>query len=120
MDGKNMIMRKVFSVLMLFLLSGCVTEAGYQKIVNSWMGSNKLNLIDSWGVPTSSYKVDDSTEYFSYVETSISSDSYGNIYNYKCQTTFTITDDVVTSWKYEGNKCRACDDGFWGTVCKYW
>ena len=116
----NMIMRKIFYVLMLFLLSACATETGYQKVVDSWMGSSKINLINTWGIPTNNYKADEHTEYFSYVETSISTDSYGNIYNWKCQTTFTITDDVVTSWKYEGYKCRACDDGFLGTMCKYW
>ena len=113
----NMIMRKIFYVLMLFLLSACATETGYQKVVDSWMGSSKINLINTWGIPTNNYKADEHTEYFSYVETSISTDSYGNIYNWKCQTTFTITDDVVTSWKYEGYKCRACDDGFFGYMC---
>ncbi len=43
-----MIMRRVFTVLILFLLSGCATEAGYQKIVDSWMGASKINLIDTW------------------------------------------------------------------------
>lgn len=76
-----MIMRRVFTVLILFLLSGCATEAGYQKIVDSWMGASKINLIDTWWVPTSNYKADEHTEYFSYVETSVSSDNYGNIYN---------------------------------------
>lgn len=112
-------MRNILCIMLIVLLSGCATEAGYQKIVNSWMGSDKHDLIEKWGVPTNNYKEDEHTEYFSYVETSVSSDSSGNIYNWKCDTTFTITDDKVTSWKYNGNKCRACDDGFWGTLCKY-
>lgn len=113
-------MKEYIICLMILLLSGCATESGYKRIVDSWMGSSKDNLIDTWGVPTNNYKADKHTEYFSYIDTSISSDGSGNIYNWKCETTFTITDDVVTSWKYKGNKCRACEDGFWGTLCKYW
>ena len=100
---------KKFYLFLLVLLSGCATSEGYNRILNTWLDSDKQNLLESWGVPTSTYKLNDHIEYFSYLRTSISSID-GNVYSLKY--------DKITSWKYDGNNCEACNEDFWGSLCK--
>ena len=45
---------RAFLVLSL-VLSGCATTANYEKILNSWVGSNVDNLVMRWGPPGNSY-----------------------------------------------------------------
>ncbi|WP_220427418.1 hypothetical protein, partial [Klebsiella pneumoniae] len=45
------------ALLITFFLSGCATEAGYQRVLNSWMGSTDVSLIQSWGPPQQSYEL---------------------------------------------------------------
>lgn len=108
---------KKYILLLFLLLSGCATSEGYNRMLNTWLDSDKQNLIETWGVPTSTYKLNDHIEYFSYLRTSVSSLD-GTVYNLKCETTFTIKDNKVASWKYNGNNCEACNEGFWGSLCK--
>ena len=110
-------MKKLYLFLFLFLLLGCATSEGYNRRLNTWLDSDKQNLIETWGVPTSTYKLNDHIEYLSYLRTSISSIN-GDIYNWKFETTFTVEDNKITSWKYTGNSCEACNEGFWGTLCE--
>lgn len=100
------------------LLSACATPDGYERILNTWLNSDKQNLIETWGIPTNTYKLNDNIEYFSYLKTSISSIN-GDVYNWKCETTFTIEDNKVVSWKYNGNSCEACDEDVFGSLCKF-
>lgn len=104
-------------IFLFVLLSGCATSEGYNRILNTWLDSDKQNLIETWGVPTNTYRLNDHIEYLSYLRTSISSVD-GNIYNWKCETTFTVEDNKITSWKYNGNNCEACNEDFWGVLCK--
>ena len=46
--------QKTLAVLLVFL-SGCATTANYEKMLNSWVGSNVDNLVMRWGPPTNSY-----------------------------------------------------------------
>lgn len=75
-------LKKIFVVFSIFIVSGCATSEGYNRILNTWLNSDKQNLIETWGVPTSTYKMDDHIEYLSYSRTSISSIN-GNVYNWK-------------------------------------
>ena len=43
------------AIITLFALAGCATTAGYEKILNSWVGSNVDNLVMRWGPPGNSY-----------------------------------------------------------------
>ena len=72
-------MKKLY-LLLFVLLSGCATSEGYNRILNTWLNSDKQNLIETWGVPTSTYKMNDHIEYLRYSRTSISSIN-GNVYN---------------------------------------
>ena len=44
--------KKIFIALFLFIISGCATSEGYNRILNTWLDSDKQNLIETWGVPT--------------------------------------------------------------------
>lgn len=48
-----------YLILVLLLLAGCATTAGYEKILNSWVGDNVDHLVSSWGPPASSYQLSD-------------------------------------------------------------
>lgn len=100
-------MKKLITILSLVLLiAGCATEEKYQAVLNTWMGSTKSNLVNTWGVPSSSYKVDEHEELIAYNRSVSGFNQYGS-YNYYCTTTFTIRDDEVVNWKYSGNSCVA-------------
>lgn len=45
--------------MFVLLLTGCATTAGYEKILNSWVGDNADHLVSSWGPPASSYQLTD-------------------------------------------------------------
>ena len=40
-----------------FVLGGCETTANYEKVLQSWVGSNVDNLVMRWGPPANSYPV---------------------------------------------------------------
>lgn len=44
-------------VILAVLLSGCATKANYEKVLDSWIGSNADNLVMKWGPPASSYSL---------------------------------------------------------------
>jgi hypothetical protein len=43
-----------FLILVLLLLAGCATTAGYEKVLNTWVGQSADRLISSWGAPANS------------------------------------------------------------------
>lgn len=100
---------KNFGVMILcisLILSGCATTAGYQKIVDSWMGAEENKLIESWGVPDNVYQLNETDKVFTYKESSQAILS-GSVVTYSCETYFTVRDGVVVDWKFKGNKCNA-------------
>lgn len=98
-------------------LAGCATTAGYEKILQSWVGADADRLVASWGAPAQTYSMSNGklltfvsdqgasgfTQYNPYLnmsQTSVQS-------NY-CKTTFEIDSlNTVKSWRWEGNTCRA-------------
>lgn len=117
-------MKKFYIILALVFITACATEAKYENNLNSMVGFNKRDLIDAWGPPAKTYKLDNKTEYLTY-ETSTSSyvpgtsrtsllgdtayTNYNNGYmmNYTCSTTFTLENGIVSSWRHSGNNCVA-------------
>lgn len=60
-------MRRIILITLVAVVSaGCATTAGYEKILNSWVGSSESNLISSWGPPQSTYVLDDGGKVLSY------------------------------------------------------
>lgn len=122
-----------FFILSL-LISGCATTAGYEKILNSWIGASEDQLITQWGVPDMVYQNNDK-KYFVYskqnssyvpgtaptyystynsftgtITTTPVGGTSGYIMNYYCKTTFTVDNGVITNWRWQGNSCKAYEE----------
>ena len=97
-----------FSVIMI--LYGCASQDTYQAALRSWIGSNKSELMKSWGQPAKSYSQGSST-YLIYNKSGPSSGDMGFkeqvIEIGSCTTTFQVVDDIVISSSFEGQNCRA-------------
>lgn len=130
---------RVFGSIMAvaLVMSGCATTAGYEKLLNEWLGKEESSLVSSWGPPQGLYVSPDGHRILTYVDertlvipgytapstTYVTGQSFGNTfsgiattYNYsvppsamqfRCQTNFTIREGRVVSWSYKGNRCRA-------------
>ncbi len=117
-------------LIALFGLGACATESKYKENLNSWMGQREGSLIASWGPPDSVYTSDTNTKYLTYnrqqstyvpgvaptYQTHCSfgvctTDAIGGSDPYmidsRCKTTFTVAGGMISSWRYEGNACRA-------------
>ncbi len=111
--------------------SCCNTEA-YEAQLQTWVNRSKADLVSYWGPPEQEYSVDGSTKVLVYRKVSThfspgrpaswterkeynknyketrhtydpgSPDSY---YNTECKTLFTLKNNKVISWKYEGEDC---------------
>lgn len=47
------------SVSLALFLTACATTAGYEAVLNTWVGSTDSNLIDAWGPPDNTYTMSD-------------------------------------------------------------
>ena len=94
-------MKKIIFLLPLILL-GCATQEKYHAQLDTWKGRTKADLVLEWGVPTDKYKADKTLELLEYKK---SQTIYGG--RYECKTTFIIKNNIVDSWKTEGNYCRS-------------
>jgi hypothetical protein len=111
------------------LLGACATEAKYQQVLNTWLGSNETPLVEQWGPPDRIYELE-GNKYITYVRgrtvylpgeapssqtTFIGNTAYTNavggmppmMINQSTVTTFTIKDGKITDWRYEGNSCKS-------------
>jgi hypothetical protein len=52
-------MKIVVLMMTISLFFGCATTANYEKILQSWVGSNIDQLVSAWGPPHSSYTLSD-------------------------------------------------------------
>lgn len=105
-------MKKII-LLSLMFISACGSlwnpnvypeENQYEAMLNTWTGKTKSNLLKTWGVPTSTYKINKHEEMIAFERTNNGFTQYGS-YNYFCVTTFTLKDGKVTHWNYRGNSC---------------
>ncbi|QDH14276.1 hypothetical protein E3E12_01335 [Formicincola oecophyllae] len=112
------------------LASACAAPALQNaQVLNSMVGQSELKLIETFGVPNSSYQVGGHTFLaYSATITDYTSDgpgwgwgwgggpwgywdgpgwgwSGGYATTYSCSTTFDITNNIVISWKMRGNGC---------------
>lgn len=121
--------RRFLVVLLLGLLLGCVTTANYEAILQSWVGKPEIDLLHSWGPPSSVYEsggikfltYDKSSQAYipgtapSYQSTVVGNTVYthsvggspGYAISQNCRTTFELSSGLVTSWRWDGNACKA-------------
>lgn len=111
------------------LLSACATTAEYERILNSWVGVQEIDLVRTWGPPIQAYEtggrkfivyesrrnvfipgtaptyqtnVVGNTAY----TTAVGGSPAMNI-GRSCVTTFELDGAKVVSWTYKGNDCKA-------------
>lgn len=115
-------MKKYLFLLLILTLTGCATEAKYRAKLNTYFGFSAKELIDAWGPPDSTYKLNPQTEYFTYnnsrnvyIPASSTTNVFGNTLttdyyggyteNLNCKTTFTLENGTVTDYHFQGNDC---------------
>lgn len=113
----------------VFSLAGCATTEGYERILRSFVGQSEQTLVRSWGAPDGAYE-SSGTKFLTYrrraqvmvpgVPPTYQTTYIGNtaytqpvggtspfMVNKSCITTFEVVGGVVTSWRWEGNACKA-------------
>ncbi len=122
-------MNKSLALVVAVSLSACATQAGYKRVVESWLGAPEHKLIASWGAPQRNYR----SGGFSYLTYSNSrtvsvpgqapsfqttyignvaftqpvGGSPGFVVEEQCETTFTVKDGIVHSYSFAGSGCKA-------------
>jgi len=51
--------RKILSTILAVIIAGCATSANYEKVLNTWVGSNADQLVQTWGPPQRTYNLSD-------------------------------------------------------------
>jgi hypothetical protein len=122
-------MKKFLWFVVVLIFSGCATTANYEKILNSWIGSEEVDLIRKWGPPQQSYESggrkflvysSQRNVYMPgtaprYQTTYIGNTAYTNQvggtpgYNIgmTCTTTFELVNNKIVTWQWRGNDCKA-------------
>ena len=116
-------------VILAAALTACATTAGFEKILNSWVGAEEIDLVRRWGPPVQSYEVG-GRKFIVYTsqrnvhlpgmdptyETTVVGDTaYTNVIggsppmniDMSCTTTFELEGSRIVSWSYRGNDCKA-------------
>lgn len=121
--------RALIAVLVIALLSGCATSAKYNAILDTWMGHDVNELVNSWGYPQNSFKAPNGNTVYVYGSSGsytmptqtnttynvVGNTVYGNSYttggqtlNFWCRTFFEVNDqNIIVNWRWEGNNCKA-------------
>lgn len=92
---------KITISLAIFSLYSCTSYK--ETIMQPWVGAPKKELIVKWGYPQSAndlVKIDDSITVYSY-----RSYREGPTGRFPCVVSFTIKNETVISYKYEGSNC---------------
>ncbi len=122
-------LRYLLLLPLLVVLSACATTAGYEKMLNSWLGAQEIDLVRSWGPPVQSYELD-GHKFIVYVSQRVvhypgteptfhTTIRDGKAYTTaiggsppmtvgsSCTTTFEIAESKIISWSHQGDDCRA-------------
>jgi len=89
-----------FLLIILLLTTTLNISAGYKKnIMEPWMDATRAELTAAWGYPQAAgdhFKLNDKTTIYTY---------RSNRNNVSCVISFTIRNDIVVGYKYEGGNC---------------
>lgn len=105
-------------VALALAIVGCATTGKYEKVLESWIGSDVNTLIASWGPPSNEYVMPSGGKMYTWLwvggsQVVANYNQYLNMVTarsvtYWCKTTFTVTPSgVVQNWRWEGNACRS-------------
>lgn len=102
----------VAAVVVTLAVAGCATTRGYERLLDSWTGSDVNRLIQNWGAPAETYTMPDgATMYTWFFDDGAVAMPIGNMaYAVRryCKTTFMVSAyGIIERWRYEGNTCRA-------------
>jgi hypothetical protein len=122
-------MFRCFAIVSLVALSACATTAGYEKVLNSWVGAQEIDLVRSWGPPAQAYEAGGRkfivyasrrNVYLPGVAPTYQTNVIGNTAHttavggspamnvgMSCMTTFELDGSRVASWSHKGNDCKA-------------
>lgn len=98
---------RIFILCGGLLLAGCASVAGYQNMLQSWVGSPESRLLANWGVPTSIVNEGavQLLTYFKQEGVYVTGYYGGWAHPLFCTTTFTINKGVVINAQFRGNEC---------------
>ncbi len=122
-------LRIAFLVAATLLLSACATEAKYGKKLDTWVGSNEIDLVRAWGPPQQSYESGGS-KFLTYSNSrqafipgtpaTATTNIYGNTaftninpgmaaqsFDLSCATTFEVQNLKIVKWTWRGNDCTS-------------
>jgi hypothetical protein len=93
--------KKIIFFISIFSISSCAVYE--QKIMQPWVGASKKELIEKWGYPQSVndlIKISERISVYSYR-------SFREGFNgpAPCVVSFTIEEESVVAYKYEGSNC---------------
>ena len=86
---QNIFMKKLLIPLVAIMISACASRS-----LNTWIGKSEDQLVSSWGIPTSTYKLKNGSKLIEYRLTNL------------CTYTFTVkANGIVTKWRPKGGGC---------------
>jgi hypothetical protein len=122
-------LRNIVFIILVVLISACATTAKYEAILNTWVGHDVNELVNSWGYPQNSFKAPNGNTVYVYgssgsytmpTQTNTTHNVIGNtVYsnstttggqtlNFWCRTYFEVDDsNKIVTWRWEGNRCTA-------------
>jgi uncharacterized lipoprotein len=118
-NHKINLIRIIFIIISLTILSGCASVANYKKAVDTWNGHSAKRLIATWGYPDNMIKSPDDQNVYIYnnsvAGTFYRADCHGqnckplsSITN--CSTWFKLNDqDIITQVTFRGPGCKYGD-----------
>lgn len=118
-------------VILPIFISACATTKKYEAVLNSWMGSDVNNLINSWGYPQGTFDAPNGNKVYVYsrggsvrmpqtYQTTANVYGYGNMaygtattnvyggqtLHFWCNTFFEVdSSQRIVRWRWEGNNC---------------
>lgn len=104
---------KISIIFILLSIAGCATTANYEKILQTYVGHDADELVTNWGPPANSYEMKNGSKVITFMSINGSTSQYiGNglvvSTQHYCKTDFIVDSaNVIQSWQWEGNACRA-------------
>ena len=120
--------RLLIILIMSTAVASCMNSEAYAQKLDSWVGHDISELVNSWGYNTGSFQApngnmvyvwENSSSYTTPVQSNSTStlignqvftnttNSGGDTFNFLCRTYFEVnSDNTIVSWQFEGNVCR--------------